>query len=63
MQVFSFLMIIMKRGREIAAFFGPVKKKMGETNQSIGRSEGLGKGEAEAFFLFLSERKSKFFIF
>lgn len=41
------LIVIMKRGRDIASFFAPVNKKGRETNQSIERVEEQEEGEPE----------------
>ena len=39
----------MKRGRDIAAFFAPLNKKVRETYQGIARAEELEEGETELF--------------
>ncbi len=44
---FLLLIVIMKRGRDIASFFAPVNKKGRETNQSIERVEEQEEGEPE----------------
>ncbi len=43
---FLLLIVIMKRGRDIASFFAPVNKKGRETNQSIERVEEQEEGES-----------------
>ncbi len=44
---FLLLIVIMKRGRDIASFFAPVNKKGRETNQSIERVEEQEEGAPE----------------
>jgi len=47
LRFFFLLIVVMKRGRDIASFFAPVNKKVRETNQGIERVEEQEEGVPE----------------